>query len=556
MEGHVRRWPRAAGTVGVAALMTLGGLTAFPAQAAPTLDVLVSTDQSAVLVSGPAIGASVAVTVVRNGAAIATASGTATDQGGGVGGFALNLQATAPALTPCWDAATPEILAGDVVEVGSGPVTEAVHVSGVEITERPTKVDATTATIRARVEPGVPLASLAVEVGGDLRAVAPGQSTPAGVTGSLSWDTGPGALPGDLVATFTGFQPAQLGGFLGSLDVTVTHTQEQGASGEPSGTIAVLDADPGPGDEACPPLQQRAVTTLSHGMVNLANRGSALVVGGLSVGASTVAVTITDSAGAAATTSGEVSETPAGQAWQAAFAPGVLPDLADGPLRVSASYDEGGPVPQTGRSRTIWKDTVAPGAPGISPAGGSFTGGADVTISAPGSGVVYTTDGSSPGPLNGVPVRGPVRVTESLTLRAVAIDPFGNPGPVAQADFTVVAPPPAPAPSPPAPPAPAATVPGAPTIGRATSGSPGGKVTATARWTPGRDGGSPITRYALTALRVVRGRVVARTTVSLPGTARAARLSLRKGTYRFQLKAVNAVGGSGPSARSNSVRAR
>jgi hypothetical protein len=552
----VRRWPRAAGTAGVAVLLTLSGLAVSSVEAAPDFDIMVSTDESGVLVSGPAVGATVSVKVFRNDAEIGTASGIATDLGAGIGGFTLNHQSVAPAVTPCWDVATPDILAGDVVEVTSGSVTETVHVAGVEITERPTMVNATTATIRGNVAPMVPLADLSVEARGDLRVVAPGQSTPAGVTGSLAWDTGPGARPGDFVATFTGFQPGQLGGFLGSLDVTVTHTESESAAGEPSGTVAVLDADPGPGAEECPPLQERAVKTLSHGMVNIATRSGAWVVGGVSVGASAVEVTIADSAGAIRTAAGEITPVAGGQTWLASFPAGALLGLADGPVTVSATYDEGGAVPQTGRSRTIWKDTVAPAAPDISPQGGEFSGSRDVTLAAAGAEVVYTTDGTNPGPTNGVTARGPVRVTESLTLRAVAIDPSGNIGPVAQAVFTRVPAPAPPAPPAPAPPGKAATAPGAPKIGRAASGSPGGKVTAVARWTPGADGGSRITGYALTALRIVHGKVVAKTTVTLPGTARVAQIRLRKGTYRFQLRAVNAVGRSGASARSNSVKAR
>lgn len=551
----VRRWARTAGTGGAAALMALSGLTAAPASAAPALDILVSTDESAVRVAGPAVGAPVTVTVLRHLAPIATATAPATDLGGGVSGLELNTQVADPLLgsTTCWDAVTPEILPGDTVQVSSGGTTEAVLVSGVAITERPTRTDAATATIRGHVDPGTSLSSLGVVAKGDLVVAAPGRS--AGVTGTLAWDTRPGAVPGDLVATFTGFQPGQVTAFLGSA-VTLTDTAAVGASGAPSGTVATLDASPGPGDpDLCPPLRRRAVTTLDHGMVNLANRGSALTVSGDSVGASAVDVTVADSAGTTRHVAGRTAETPAGQKWTAVFPAGSLIDLLDGPLRIDATYAEGG-VQQTGRGRTIWKDTVAPGAPSISPGGGTFTGTRAVDVTAPGADVFYTTDGTTPGLLNGVLVRGPVSVTESLTLRAVAIDPFGNAGPVARALFTRLDPPPAPPPAP-TPPAPAATAPGAPTIGRAASGSPGGRATAIARWSaPARDGGTRISGYALTALRIVRGKVVATTTVTMPGSARSARIRLAKGTYRFQLRAVNAVGRSASSARSNAVRAR
>ena len=49
---------------------------------------------------------------------------------------------------------------------------------------------------------------------------------------------------------------------------------------------------------------------------------------------------------------------------------------------------------------------------------------------------------------------------------------------------------------------------------------------------------------------------VGRTTVTMPANARSAQMKLRRGTYKFQLRAVNAVGHSSLSARSNIVRAR
>lgn len=82
-------------------------------------------------------------------------------------------------------------------------------------------------------------------------------------------------------------------------------------------------------------------------------------------------------------------------------------------------------------------------------------------------------------------------------------------------------------------------------------------MTATARWSaPALDGGSTITGYVVTALRVVDGEVRGRTTTKRPGTARSVRMTLRRGTYTFQVRAVNAVGMSPLSARSNRVRAR
>ncbi len=105
-----------------------------------------------------------------------------------------------------------------------------------------------------------------------------------------------------------------------------------------------------------------------------------------------------------------------------------------------------------------------------------------------------------------------------------------------------------------------ATVPGAPTPGLALSGIAGGAINATATWlAPGNNGGSAITGYRVNALRVNAAGTVLATTVSAlqPATSRTLVMALPvAGTYRFTIQAVNAVGTSAQSGRSNSVLGR
>jgi hypothetical protein len=98
----------------------------------------------------------------------------------------------------------------------------------------------------------------------------------------------------------------------------------------------------------------------------------------------------------------------------------------------------------------------------------------------------------------------------------------------------------------------------APRIGTAASGVAGGTVTATAAWAaPTSNGGSAITSYRVTALRMSStGAVLSRTTKTVGASARRLAMTLRAGKYRFQVVAVNAVGASPASARSNLVTAR
>jgi len=538
--------------------MAFGGILVTSASAAPNFLVTVSKDNGIVLVQG--VTGPVKVEVLRKGVQVGLAEGTAVGSS-----FDVN-QESAP--TECWDGFTPEILPGDEVVVTNGDLVDRVPVADIEITDGPKIVNGV-GTIKGEVVGARPdLADIRVEARSespqDFRAFASGagpeSSDPAGVTGTLAYDDDTG---GAFTATFEGFtDPQQRIAFLSSFETTATLTTAGDSPTNSNATMAVR-ADIAAGPDGCPGRARNAVTILGEGSINGSNQGWPFAISGVSNGATEVTVTVTDSKGTVQTAPTAIPQgTALGQTWQTSLPAGSLTGLADGPLKVAATYTVAG-TPIRGAMRKIRKDTSAPDAPTISPTGGEFTGSRQIDISsAPGSDIVYTLSGSNPGLLNGVPFRRTITLSESATLRAVAIDAFGNISPVAQASFTALTPPAPEAPQAPgAPGAPGAPTvakaPGAPKIRTASSGAPGGRVTAIARWAaPAEDGGSDVTRYAVTILRIVDGKVVSRKVVTVSSKARSAKLTLRRGTYKFQVKAMNAAGPGPSSARSNTVRAR
>jgi hypothetical protein len=312
---------------------------------------------------------------------------------------------------------------------------------------------------------------------------------------------------------------------------------------------------PAPGCEGSP-LARDAVTQTSHSRLNLAAlaSGGSLAISGVSFDATAVTVSV----GALP----PIDVTPTGaaggpQTWTASIPMAQVAALPDGNVTISMSATRGG-VALAGAPMVLRKDTVAPGAPTVSPNGGAITGQRSVFMSgAPGDRIVFTVgDSSVPPPqvgpngqVSGIPFTAPFNVGPGQTVKAIAVDAADNASPVTTAAFTQAAPPPGGGS--------ATTIPLAPGIRDARSGKPGGADTATARWRAPQANGAVLNGYRVRALKLRPGRSAVVVDKARVGTnAKKLRMSLAAGKYRFQVRALSAAGNSPWSTRSNQVRSR
>ncbi|HEX2104410.1 MAG TPA: chitobiase/beta-hexosaminidase C-terminal domain-containing protein, partial [Solirubrobacteraceae bacterium] len=145
----------------------------------------------------------------------------------------------------------------------------------------------------------------------------------------------------------------------------------------------------------------------------------------------------TDPGTAAITLPATVATGADGGSWTLVIAGFMVTGLADGPLSVSTAYTLADAQVVAGDPLTILKDTVAPLPPTATPAGGLFNLDLSVSLSADlEEDVRYTTDGTEPTALS-PSYGGPIAVTRTTAVRALAVDRAGNVGPSATFNFSV-----------------------------------------------------------------------------------------------------------------------
>jgi hypothetical protein len=367
----------------------------------------------------------VPITVTRDGTTIAT--GTDTVDGTGVGN--LNVAGiVAPEPLSCWTGFTPDILPGDVVTIGAS----AVPVGGAGVgagtftmpnfsVGRPTQVGGELVMHGHAVDAaGSPVPGVTGSIISKLPRFSTGAKGASIIAGALSFDD---LTSGAFTTRFAGLAPGDMALGLTSATAEIATL--------PVGAVVAMSvgadnpAVPGPVAGCSAPLGSDAVTGANTKTINQANANQALTITGsadpnvksvtLNVGGSTVPATL------------------AGGTWSATVNPS---SLADGSLTAAATFTSAAGS-YHGRTMSLVKDTVAPGAPSADVTAGSYPSAQNVSLSAePGATIHYTTNGSDPTSTSKT-YDGAIHVGQSQTIKAVAVDAAGNTGQVAQFDYGI-----------------------------------------------------------------------------------------------------------------------
>lgn len=416
--------------------------SAFAAISAPPVaghNITVFPDRDFVHVDGYPAGQSLTVNVVRNGTVIGTATGAADAAG--------ILEVNHPGGI-CWTTVTPDILPGDVVQALTDPAVptgDATTTANVAVTDGPVADAAGHVIVRgiAQDATGAPLPLGQVEQrmvnGAGFAGTQHRRDARAPGDGTLSYDA-PGSIHWTATYAFSAADTAS------ALDpATMTRVLWRGVNPVLLNelTIAEFATPGGPAPGCNAPLASTAMTTISRTVVNVANAGQDITVGGPAqggpAGVSAVSVSLPESAGSTPVAATLSAPGPAGQmTWTATIPAAMLADaiLPQGDFHLVATYT--GPGAPPAETRTLHKDTIAPASPGATPAPGVYATAQSVTLSSPepGGAVHYTVDGSDPAPA-GTTFAGAVPVSAAQTIRAVAVDAAGNVSPAASFAYTI-----------------------------------------------------------------------------------------------------------------------
>lgn len=353
----------------------------------------------------------------------------------------------------CWVASTPDLQPGDSVRVVEADGVTADETTTANVTATPatspaggTVVVHGTAMTAAggqipidQVEQRIVANKQAFDANGrrTLRA------TSAGVDGTLRYDA-PGST--SWTATYTGLtghdvdmavNPALNNEtrilWLGADPVAATEQTIFETAPDPVAAAFV----PGPSAPCTAPAATTTILAMSRSVVNVANAAQPIVIDGVAtlaetdhvqvqVGGFTQTVAVTPDPGA----------NPVTGAWSVTIPADALAALPQGASTLTTTYQ--GVAPRTPQTRTVTKDTIAPPAPAATPAAGTFAVTQVIALNDADQSarIFYTNNGADPG-ASGVRFVGQITITASQTIRAIAIDPAGNPSAVSAFPFII-----------------------------------------------------------------------------------------------------------------------
>src|SRR3954447_4569090 len=348
------------------------------------------------------------------------------------------------AVTDCWNDVTPDILPGDEIHVIGTGFDDSSIVQGTSA-DMPVQTAPDTVVVPGTasdpqggqlpitgVEARITTASKALFSNGK-RVLRAGTGQPF----SLSYDT-PGGTA--WTATYSGLSAGDVALAMNPLESRGVFTN----AAVNESTISQNPAAPGPSAPCTAPALRDAATSSTPSSVNIAHNGQDVVVSGVAQDATAVSVTLDDGDPSTGplTESGTLTGTGSAQTWSATFPGGDVGSLSEGTLTATPTFAiTAGSL--GGAPLSILKDLQAPGAPAATPAPGAgpFHAPQSVSLSVADSSakIHWTNDGTTPDASSPVLAHGAqIPVTASQTIRAIAIDPAGNPGPVSTLVYTIV----------------------------------------------------------------------------------------------------------------------
>jgi hypothetical protein len=428
MSNALRRGlPLGAAILGLAALP--GSALAAPGVVAPGGEVVYNT--ASITLSNYPAGA-VPITVTRDGTTIAT--GTANVDGTGVAN--VNVAGiVAPEPLDCWTGFTPDILPGDIVNIGASAVP--VGGAGVGATaltmpnfsiSRPAQVGSELVAHGTAVDAlGNPVTGVQGMIISKLPRFSTGTKGGSIISGALGFDN---LATGAFTTRFAGLTAGDMALGLSSAVAEIA-TVPAGGPGAPAavGPVFTLGADnpavPGPVAGCTAPLGADSVTGANTKTINAANQNQALTITGtsdpnvkgvtLTLGGSTVPAAL------------------AGGTWSATVNPANLPD---GTLTAAATYTNA-TGSYHGRTMSLVKDTAAPSAPTADVASGAYPSARNVGLSAEsGATIHYTTNGSDP-TTSSKTYNAAINVTQTGPVKAIAVDNAGNVSDISRFDYVI-----------------------------------------------------------------------------------------------------------------------